>query len=121
MQQKNEVLDTLVVPATPEGFQKVFLGEQQWYAFKLSKTALNELKFLCIYQTKPVSAITHIAEIERLEIHEDKKYRAILKPNSIVDIGPIKYNSSSLTAIQSPRYFSLQKIIQAKSLTDLVG
>ncbi len=121
MTDSTMTLDTLVVPASPDGFQKVFLGEECWYSFKLSKRALNELKYICVYQTRPVSAITHYAEIDRIEPFQDKKYIAYFKAGTIKEIGPIRYEHSALTAIQSPRYFNFQKVVEASTLRDLVG
>lgn len=114
-------MDTLVVPASPNGFQSVFLKEQRWYSFKLSQRALTELQYIAVYQTKPISAVTHYAEIERIELYQSKKYIAYFKKDSIREIGPIKYDNRALTAIQSPRYFNLETIKKSRFLKDLVG
>ena len=121
MQDNPKIFDTLVVPASPAGFENVFIGENAWHSFKLAKRALIELKYICVYQTKPVSAITHYAEIETIETTSNKKYIAYFKQNSVKPIGPIKYDHNALTAIQSPRYFNLIDILNAKTLRDLVG
>ena len=116
-----KIMDTLVVPASPAGFQRVFLGEECWHSFKLSRQALKDLKYICVYQTRPVSAITHLAEIDKIEKFSEKKYGAKFKKGTIREIGPIRYDHGALTAIQSPRYFSILDILNAKSLRDLVG
>lgn len=121
MLDKKLNMDTIVVPASPEGFQNVFLGQQCWYSFKLSKRAHEELQYIAVYQTRPISAITHFAKIERIELRQDKKYIAYLEKGTTREIGPIRYDHGALTAIQSPRYFNLEMIKKSKSLRDLVG
>lgn len=121
MEYNSEILDTLIVPASPEGFQRVFIGENCWYSFKLSKKSINNLKYIAVYQTKPVSAITHYAVIAELKSHENSKYIALFKHNSVVKIEPIKYDHTAVTAIQGPRYFNLKRMLNVKSLREIVG
>ena len=59
--------DTVIVPAQSEGFEKVFLGEDCWYAIRISGGMLDKIKYIAAYQTQPVSAITHYAAVDRIE------------------------------------------------------
>ena len=88
-------LDTIVVPAHPKGFNQVFLGEKRWPNLKMDKIRRPNVKFVAVYQTSPVSAITHYAEIERLE---DTK--------------------TDICAVQGPRYTMLERLLNAASLND---
>ena len=59
--------DTVIVPAQKDGFEKVFLGEDCWYAIRISGGMLEKIKYIAAYQTQPVSAITHYAPVDRIE------------------------------------------------------
>ena len=64
--------DTIVIPAWEDGFQEVFIGENCWYAIRISGGRLNEIKYIAAYQVTPISAVTHVAEIESIEPYWDK-------------------------------------------------
>ena len=41
--------DTIIVPAQKEGFEKVFLGENCWYAIRISGGMLQNIKRIAGY------------------------------------------------------------------------
>lgn len=113
--------DTIIVPAQKEGFEKVFLGENCWYAIRISGGMLEKIKYIAGYQTQPVSAITHYAPVSRIEPYgEDGKYKVIFSDKA-KPIGPIYYGDAPSGAMQGPRYTSLAKLQAATKLTDLIG
>ena len=70
--------DTIIVPANKEGFDEVFIGEDCWYAIRIGGGMLDKIKHIAGYQTTPVMAITHIADIECIEPYGDTgKYKVI--------------------------------------------
>jgi hypothetical protein len=77
----NDVLcDMLVVPAKEEGFKRVFLGENRWRAVRISRKYLSHVRYICAYQTAPISAVTYWAEVEKIEPYGDKgKYQLFFK------------------------------------------
>jgi hypothetical protein len=113
-------LDTIVVPAKEDGFKEVFLGEKCWYQIRISVAMLNKIKYIAAYQVAPVSAITHIAEVEKIEKYKDTgKYILYFKGaakqiNKIVLAGNAKGK-----APQAPRYTSYTKLLEAKTLDDI--
>ncbi len=60
-------LDTIVVPAQKDGFDETFIGENSWYAIRISGGMLSKIKFIAAYQTQPESAVTHYAPVARIE------------------------------------------------------
>jgi len=113
------VQDTIIVPAQEEGFKKVFLGENCWYAVRIGGGKLKDIKYIVAYQTAPISEVTHFAEVESIEPYGDGgKYRlnfvAPAKP-----IGPIKFGKAKQGILQSPRYTSYEKLKSANELMDL--
>jgi hypothetical protein len=73
-------LDTIVVPAHPKGFEEVFLGEKRWPNLKIDQKRKAYVRFIAVYQTRPVSTITHYVEVERFDPLEQKgRYTVIFK------------------------------------------
>ena len=112
--------DTVVVPAQLEGFQKVFLGENAWRAIRISGGMLPKIKYIAGYQTQPVSAITHIAPVARIEPYGDNGKYQLLFSEPAKQIGPIPLGKTSPGAMQGPRYTSRAKLEKAKTVGDLL-
>jgi len=112
--------DTIVVPARKEGFEEVFLGEDAWYAIRISGGMLSRIKYIAAYQSQPVSAITHFAPVDHIEPYgEGGKYKLVLSEPA-TKIGPVPYGDARMGAMQGPRYTSLEKLKSAKQLSDLI-
>jgi len=112
--------DTIVVPAREEGFKRVFLGEHCWYAIRIAAGKIGRFRWIAGYQVAPVSAITHVAEIDRIEPYgDDGKYKVFFKAPAI-EIGPIPIGASIQGAIQGPRYTSYKKLLESRTIADLM-
>src|SRR6266446_2302428 len=113
-------VDTIIVPAQKEGFEKTFLGEDCWYAIRISGGMLDKIKYIAGYQTLPVSAITHYAAVDRIEPYgESGKYKVVFSEKA-KPIGPIPFGDAASGAMQGPRYTTFEKLQVAKKLTDLI-
>lgn len=111
--------DTIVVPAQEEGFNRVFLHENSWYAIRISGGMLENIKYIAGYQTSPISAITHYAEVKNIEPYgEDGKYKVNFISKAVKLSNPIE-NDLQQGALQGPRYTNISKIMQAKKLSEL--
>ncbi|HEY8596501.1 MAG TPA: GIY-YIG nuclease family protein [Devosiaceae bacterium] len=112
--------DTIIVPAQREGFERVFLGEDCWYAIRISGGMLDKIKYVAAYQTQPISAITHIAPVLRIEPYgEGGKYRLVFAEKAC-EIPPIPYADAPMGAMQGTRYTTMARLQNAKKLTDLL-
>jgi hypothetical protein len=112
--------DTIVVPAQKDGFERVFIGENAWWAIRISGGMLPKIKYIAAYQSQPVSAITHVAPVARIEPHGDSgKYKLIFSEPA-KPIGPIPYADAPSGFMQGPRYTTYSKLQNAKKVTDLV-
>ncbi|MBI4821793.1 MAG: GIY-YIG nuclease family protein [Deltaproteobacteria bacterium] len=111
--------DTLVVPAQADGFQEVFIGQQQWYAIRIGGGMLPRIKYVAAYQTNPISAITHYAAVEHIEPYGDEgKYKLVFQGPAL-PIGPIPFGDAAPGSMQGPRYTSLAKLRAAKKMIDI--
>lgn len=113
--------DTIVVPANEEGFKEVFLGENCWYQIRMSSSMIDRIKYIAAYQTLPISAITHIADIARIEKYKDTNYYIVYfkdKAREITAI-PLPEGKKRGVAPQGPRYTSLKSLKKASTLSDL--
>lgn len=114
-------LDTIIVPAQPGGFEEVFIGENCWYAIRISGGMLPRIKYIAAYRTQPDSAVTHYAPVARIEPYgEQGKYKLVFAEPA-KPIGPIPYADATPGSMQGPRYTSFAKLLTAKKITDLFG
>lgn len=113
-------VDTIVVPAQKEGFDRVFLGQNAWWAIRISGGMIPKIKYIAAYQSQPVSAITHVAPVARIEPHGDSgKYKLIFSEPA-KPIGPIPFADAPSGFMQGPRYTTYERLTKAKKVTDLV-
>ena len=113
------ILDTVIVPAQEDGFKEEFLKNNCWYAIRISGGKLNEIKYIAAYQTAPVSAITHYAEVDTIEAYGDgRKYKLYFKGEPFA-ITPIPFGDAKTGSLQGPRYSSLEKMLKVKTVKEL--
>ena len=74
--QQNEV-NTILVPTGKydDGFEQVFLKDHSWYYLRISSGKLDQFKYIAAYQPAPISAVTHIAEIQSFKEVQNEKGR----------------------------------------------
>ena len=117
---KIEELDTIVVPARQEGFQSVFIELNAWWAIRISASMLDRIKYIAVYQVAPVSAITHVAEVAKIEKYKDTNKYILSFKEPAKEIKPIQLDSKKKgSAPQAPRYTSYTKLINAECLSDV--
>ncbi|MDQ3023077.1 MAG: GIY-YIG nuclease family protein [bacterium] len=113
-------IDTIVVPAKPEGFHAVFLGEAKWRAIRIAGGNLHKIEWIAAYQVAPISAITHIAPIEKIELFgEGGKYQLVFAEPASVLPQPIPLGNALPGAMQGPRYTTYEKLMAAQQVADL--
>ncbi len=111
--------DTVIVPAQKEGFEKVFIGENCWYAIRISGGMLQNIKWIAAYQTQPISAITHVTPVARIEPYgEGGKYKLIFSEPA-KPLAPIPFADAPGASMQGPRYTTYSKLATAKKVSDL--
>ena len=113
-------IDTVVIPAKEEGFRRVFLGENRWYAIRIGAVYQSKLKYIAAYQVAPVSAITYIAPIQSIEPWEKTGKLVVNFAGTPQPITPIPLaDNGRVHAPQNLRYTNRQKLMTAKNLDDL--
>ena len=113
------IQDTVIVPAQLDGFKEEFLKNKCWYAIRIGGGKLNEIKYIAAYQTAPVSAITHYAEVDTIEAWGDgRKYKLYFKGEATA-IPPILFGDAKTGSLQGPRYTSLDKMLKVKTVKEL--
>ncbi len=114
-------VDTIVCPAREEGFKHAFLGNDAWWAIRISPTIIPQLKYIAMYEVKPVSAIQWIGKIKDngiLPYKNTGKY--IVQVEEKRKIEPINLDKDKKgVAPQSSRYTTYEKLLTAKKISDL--
>ena len=124
-QSSSKKIDTILVPTGKfdEGFEEVFLQEHAWYYLRIAPSKLKQFKFIAAYQPAPISAVTHIAEIEEfLEVQNEKgqsRQKAIFKA-AAQQIDPIPFGTARGGSMQGPRYVNKEDLIACKDLGTLL-
>lgn len=111
-------VDTIIVPGHKDGFEKRFMKETRWYAIRIRGIMRPRLKFIAIYQTSPISAITHIAQIDEIVPYEDTnkfEVRFSETPQKIENIS----GGERLRHLQNSMYTTIQRLENARTLDDL--
>ncbi|KUG22813.1 hypothetical protein ASZ90_007396 [hydrocarbon metagenome] len=111
--------DTVVCAAFEAGFKHAYMENNAWWEIRLSQKARENLKYLAIYEKAPIAHISHYAEIDHIEPYKDTgKYKLYLKNKKTVK--PIKLGKNIKgEAPQAPRYTTLSKLLNAKTISEL--
>ena len=113
-------IDTLVVSAREDGFKETFLGEDRWYAVRIHSSMIPKVRFLATYQVAPVSAITYVAEVARIEPWKDTGKYVLYFKEPAKKITPIPLvPGGKVSAPQAPRYTSSARLQKAKTLDEV--
>jgi hypothetical protein len=111
----------IVVPCREEGFNKVFLGDDCWYYVSIAPGKVEQIKWCASYQVAPVSAVTYVAPVSRIELFgEHGEYKILFASPAVKLSTPIVYGSTKPGSMQRPRYTTLGKLKAAKEVGDLV-
>ena len=112
--------DTIIVPAQQDGFHRAFLGANAWWAIRVAEKHRPNLRWIAGYQTQPVSAITHLAEIDHFEPYGDAgKWKVVFKAPAVALQQAIPFGDAPSGAMQGSRYTTRKALLSAKTLKDL--
>lgn len=115
--QRRGSADTIVVPAREEGFQSQFLGQNRWFSIRIGAGRKAQLKYIAAYQIAPISAVTHIAEIDKIVPYEDTGKYLVSFKGAAEKIKPIPIRESKGSP-QSPVYVRRDKLLDSEFLED---
>jgi hypothetical protein len=118
--QRRAECDTIVVPAREDGFQSVFINQNQWYSIRISAAMKERIKYIAAYQVAPVSAITHLAEVDSIIPYLNTGKYLVKFKSPAKQIRQIPFGSSS-KKLQGPVYVKHDKLLTANSLDELLA
>ena len=111
--------DMLIVGATEASFLKHFVEEKSWYPVRIDFRRIHSLKWIAVYESRPVSAITHVARIVRISPYLDTARYQIDFEEPEELISPVRLDPDSTSGFQGQRYSWMQRIRSAKFISDL--
>ncbi len=118
--ERRALCDTVVVPAREDGFEKVFIGENRWYAIRIGAAMKDKIKWIAAYQKSPISAITHIAKVKEIKPYKNSgKYEVIFDGPAIEIKTPIKLSNPNQSP-QGPVYAKKEILDKAKSVDEVL-
>lgn len=89
---------TIIVPAQEEGFQQVFLKDNEWYDIRIGKLKRKKIRYIAGYEVSPKSWIQYIAKVK--SIVPSDNYLGYWK--IIFDGKPKQYNKPILLGTTYP-------------------
>jgi hypothetical protein len=113
-------MDTVVVPAQEEGFQRVFIGENRWYSIRMAPKRMPMIKHIAAYRTAPLSAITHLAHVREIRPFENTGKFELLFDGPAEEIKHIPAGGAKGFAPQGPCYTSLQRLKVVRTFGELM-
>lgn len=118
--QKSSLEMVVVVPAQEEGFKRVFLGENSWYAVRISEDKIDKIKYIAAYQSAPISGVTHFAPVREIVPWGDEgKYKLIFSSPAQELRSKIMFDGKP-GSMQGIRYTTLKALLKAKSTSELI-
>jgi hypothetical protein len=120
--QQAATVDTIVVPGRYGISEDLFLRQNRWSAVRIHDTMIPLLKYVALYQTAPLSAVTHVAPIASIEPLEGTEKSVINFSGEAEAISPIpliKGKRGRIKTFPRFRYTTLEKLKAAKTLDDI--
>lgn len=113
-------IDTVVVPAREDGFQRSFIGNNRWFAISIHGTIRPQIKYIAAYRIRPIQAITHIATVASIEPWQDSGKYVLNFSAPAEEIGPIPLaKDGRVKPLQNLRYTTRANLEKARTLDDL--
>jgi len=115
--QRRAESDTIVVPAQKEGFIDEFIANSRWYAIRIGAVMKDRIKYIAAYQVAPISAVTHIAEIQEIKPYKDTGKYLVLFKGEAEAIEHVKLQDPN-KAPQGPIYVKRDRLLAASHLEE---
>lgn len=118
----SKIFDTIVVPAKPENYKNIFKDQNCWHGVRIAKWRQEKIMHLAIYQTAPISKVTHYIHIN--EIHpwegDNTKWELTFKGDChTLKSGIALASKNKKVIIRSLRYTTIEKVNKATCLEEL--
>lgn len=108
--------DTIVCPGHPEGFEREFLGNNRWYAIRLSNKVMANLKYIAIYVTSPEHRITHYGRIASIKPYQDSGKYMVKLSGRAKAIGPIVHAPG--VSMQGSRLCLIERLKNSRTIAE---
>lgn len=115
--ERRALSDTIIVPAREEGFQEVFIGENQWRAIRIGAAMKDRIKYIAAYRVAPIQAVTHIAKVQEIKPYKDTGKYQLIFDGAAQQITPIKLKEGE-AGPQGPFYVQRDKLLKANTVDE---
>lgn len=118
---RRNLCDSVIVSSGEESFQKLFLDQNKWGPIKFSEERIDQIKYLFLYQRKPISCVTHYAKVQKIVPDENTKGKfTVLFAGEAIELEKeITLGNNPSKAPQNPRYIKYDIAMKAKNTDEL--
>lgn len=118
--EEHEERNLAIFPARNEGFERVFLGKQQWYSVRIAEWRIPYIKYVACYRGAPYSGITHYAKVKEIKpIQGSKKYIIYFDGEAKKLENKVRLGDSDVMEVRKLRYSNLELLKNADEISDL--
>jgi hypothetical protein len=112
--------DTVVLPAREEGFQEVFIGENQWRAIRIGAAMKDRVQYIAAYRVAPIQAVTHLAKVKEIRPYKDTGKYQLIFDGPAKEIKHVKLGDGE-AAPQGPFYVQKDKLLTATTINQILA
>jgi hypothetical protein len=113
--------DTIIVCSSVESFSNYLIKENRWFPLRLDDKKIPYIKWIAIYQSSPICALTHYSEIASIKTYEEDESRYQINIGKLRQIKTkLRIGKQAKFRMQGIRYSTLSRILSVKNLEDLL-
>ena len=111
--------DMIIVVANQIRFRRQVIEQRMWYPISLDDNRLGALRWIAIYNTGPVCAITYLARILSIKPYRNSGKYQINFAEPLQLMSSIRLDPENVARLAGHRYSWVQRLNQAKFISDL--
>lgn len=112
--------NTIVVPAKKQTFEEMFIGEDYWSSISILNERIPYIKYIAVYQTAPISAVTHYAKVkEIIDSDVDINKKVVIFEGKAIELENHIKIGLNPSLLQRSRYTKFDKLFESESLDEL--
>lgn len=120
---KRKKNNTVIFSSTGRGFEETFMGEAEspcWYPCNCNSERLDALKYIAIYRSTPLSAITHYAKIKDITFDVERSCYVCHFDGEPIELpNKVGLGNKPGCFFRGPKYTSIESLLNASTADEI--